>query len=209
MSDTKTQNDALKDLEYIRTLAAEGANTPLLGGAIGLMWGILLTPTLLLHGLILIDVLPIEKSNVGFLWMAYGIVGTILSIILGKRIERRHGAQSTLNKTGSALGISLGIMIFVYAITTVFTVIQNGLPLYMYNFIIVFAFGLMTINSAVLTKLSGFPYLRNTAFMAGAFMVITLLMVTQNHVYFIAAIGILMTQVIPSFIEIKNERNHG
>jgi len=204
-----TKEQVLADLEYASSIAKEGANTPLLGGPIALMWGCLLIPTLILHGLTLFELIPMEKTNVGFFWMAYGIVGTILSIILGKQVECKTGAQSTLNKVGSALGISMGIMIFVYAITTVFTVVQNNLPIYMYNLIIVFAFGLMTIDLAVLARLSRLAYLRNAAIMAGAFMVITLLMFTQHHVYFVAAAGVLIAQIIPSLIEIKNERAHG
>lgn len=204
-----TKEQILADLDYASSLAKDGANTPLLGGSIGVMWGCLLIPTLILHGLTLIEVIPMAPQNVGFFWMVYGILGTILSIILGKRIDQKPGAQSTLNKVGTALGISLGILIFTFAITTVFTVIKGGLPFYIYNLILVFAFGLMTLNYAVLAHLSGLNYLRLTAILAGSFMVISLLMVTQHHVYFVAAAGVLLTQIIPSVIELKNERGNG
>lgn len=204
-----TKEQILADLDYASSLAKDGANTPLLGGSIGVMWGCLLIPTLILHGLTLIDFIPMATQNVGFFWMVYGILGTILSIVLGKRIDQKPGAQSTLNKVGTALGISLGILVFTFAITTVITVIKGGLPFYMYNLILVFAFGLMTLNHAVLAYLSGLNYLRLAAIFAGSFMVISLLMVTQHHVYFVAAAGVFLAQIIPSVIELKNERGNG
>jgi len=204
-----TKEQILADLDYASALAKDGANTPLLGGPIALMWGCLLIPTLILHGLTLGELIPMAKTKVGFFWAIYGIIGTIFSIILGRKIEKKPGAQSTINKVGTALGISMGILIFVHAITMTFVVIQNDLPIYMFNLILAFAFGLMTIDLAVLAKISGFEYLRNAAIMAGVFMVLTLLMVTQNHVYFVAAAGVLVAQIIPSLIEIKNEHGHG
>jgi len=44
-----SREDLLNDLEYVKTLAEEGATTPLLGGRFGLMWGVLMTITFFLH----------------------------------------------------------------------------------------------------------------------------------------------------------------
>lgn len=204
-----TKEQILANLDYASSIAKDGANTPLLGGPIALMWGCLVVPTLIIHGLILNGTIDIPINNVGFIWMVYGIIGAILSVMLGRRMSRKPGATSALNKVASGLGISLSILIFAFAITTAITVISQGLPLYLFNYIIVFAFALMTMNLAVLAHISRLPYLRNAAIMAGAFMVITLLMVTQNAVYFVAAGGVIATQIFPSLIEIRNERNNG
>jgi len=204
-----TKEQILADLDYASALAKDGANTPLLGGPISLMWGCLLIPTLCIHGMTLEGMINLATNNIGFIWMIYGIIGAIFSIILGKKMEKKTGASSALNKVSTALGISLSILIFTFAITTLIAVIKNDLPTHMFNYIIVFAFGLLTLNHAVLANLSRLSYLRIAAIAAGAFMVITLLMATQSSVYFIAALGVLITQIIPGLIEIRNEAKNG
>ncbi|MDA8708801.1 hypothetical protein N9M10_05430 [Hellea sp.] len=124
-------------------------------------------------------------------------------------MEKKPGSQSLLNKVGTALGISVSILIFTFAITTVVSAALNNLPPYVFNYILVFAFSLLTINYAVLAHLSRYTYLRIAAIIAGSFMTISLLIVTQNHVYFVAAAGVVLAQIIPSLIEIKGEQRNG
>lgn len=41
-----TNSKTIADIGYLKTIAEEGRNAPLLGGRIGLMWTTLLVPTL-------------------------------------------------------------------------------------------------------------------------------------------------------------------
>ena len=48
-----TKTEIIEDIAYARSIAEQGARTPLLGSSISLMWGLMVIPTLILHGLTL------------------------------------------------------------------------------------------------------------------------------------------------------------
>ncbi|WP_371396267.1 hypothetical protein [Fretibacter rubidus] len=203
-----TKSDLIADLNYASAIAKDGAHGPLLGGSIGLMWGVLIIPTLIFHGLTMMGKTPIPLENIGLVWAAYGLIGGILNGILGRRVGRKAGAGSTLNKVSGAMGISMGVIIFSYAIATVYVTATQGLPIFTYATIMVLAFALGCMNFATLAKITGQRYLKIGALISGIFMVICMMNVTTISVYFIAAFGVLCTQVIPGIIEMNNERRH-
>ena len=200
-----TKNDVIEDIAYVKSIAEKGAQTPLLGSSISLMWGLMVVPTLILHGLTLIGKFPLSPQNIGLLWAIYGALGTLGSIYLGRKIDKQPGAKSQINQVGEVLGISMGILMAAYAITTVFMVVTKGLPDFLYNMIIVFAFSLITINLAVLSRLTGQPYMKIIAVLSGAITVISYVLVQSPTIYFFAAFGVIITQIIPSLIGLKKE----
>lgn len=200
-----TKNEVLDDIAYARTIAEQGAKTPLLGGSISLMWGLMVVVTLTLHGLTLIEKLPLPPQHVGLLWMIYGLLGTAGSIYLGRKIDNQPGAKSHVNQVGEALAYSMGIMMVAYAITTVFMVVGKGMPVFLYNTIIVFAFALTTINLAVLARLTQQQYMKAAAVLSGAATVMSYVLVQSPYVYFFAALSIVFVQIIPSIIGLRNE----
>lgn len=200
-----TKNEVLDDIAYARTIAEQGAKTPLLGGSISLMWGLMVVVTLTLHGLTLIEKLPLPPQHVGLLWMIYGLLGTAGSIYLGRKIDNQPGAKSHVNQVGEALAYSMGIMMVAYAITTVFMVVGKGMPVFLYNTIIVFAFALTTINLAVLARLTQQQYMKAAAVLSGAATVMSYILVQSPYVYFFAALSIVFVQIIPSIIGLRNE----
>lgn len=200
-----TKNEVIDDIAYARSIAEKGAKTPLLGSSISLMWGLMVVPTLILHGLTLIGKFPLSPQNIGLLWAVYGGVGTLGSIYLGRKIDKQPGAKSQINQVGEVLGISMGILMAAFAITTVFMVVTKGLPEFLYNMIIVFAFGLITINLAVLARLTGQTYMKLIAVLSGAITVISYILVQSPNIYFFAAFGVIITQIIPSLIGLKKE----
>ena len=200
-----TKTEALENIAYARSLAEHGAKTPLLGSSISLMWGMLVIPTLIFHGLALLGKFPISSQNIGIIWAIYGIIGFLGSAYLGRKIDKQAGAKSHINQVGEALGVSLGILLAAYAITTVFVVVAKGMPEFLFNTIIVFAFGLVTMNHAVLAKITNQAYIRLAAILAGAMTVLSYIFVQSPTIYFLAAFGILVTQIIPSLIGLKKE----
>ena len=92
-----------------------------------------------------------------------------------------------------------------YAVTTVFMVVAKDMPEFLYNMIIVFAFGLITINLAVLARLTGHSYMKLIAMLSGAITVICYILVQSPNIYFFAAFGVVITQIIPSLNGLKKE----
>ena len=200
-----TKTKVIEDIAYARSIAEQGARTPLLGSSISLMWGLMVIPTLILHGLTLMGKFPLSPQNIGVLWGVYGAIGTFGSIYLGRKIDKQPGAKSQINQVGEVLGIGMGILMATFAITTVFMVVSKGLPGFLYNMIIVFAFSLITLNLAVLARLTGHTYMKIVALCSGAITVITYMLVQSPNIYFFAAFGVIITQIIPSLIGLKKE----
>jgi len=200
-----TKNELLDDIAYAKSIAEKGATTPLLGSSISLMWGILVVPTLIFHGLALLGKFPISSQNIGLIWAIYGVIGTLGSIYLGRKIDKQAGSTTQTNQVGEALGVSMGLMLAAYAITTVIMVVTKGMPAFLFNMIIVFAFALITIHMAVLGHLTKLGYIRIAALAAGAATVISFFMVNSPNVYFFTAFGVVITQIIPSLIGLSKE----
>ncbi len=205
MSERSIKNDALNDLDYIKSLAEAGANTPLLGGRIGLMWSCLLIPTLFIHGLILMQFIKIPFNYIGFIWMTFGILGGILTFTLGKSLDKKPGAFSSINRTEQATWTATTISMFGFAISITISVVIMQKPYWLYDIILAFAFGTYVINYYVLANLGGQKRLYLPAILAFILMVIIVINLGNPIIYIIAAIGVIFTAVIPSLISLKYE----
>ena len=195
----------LDDLKYARELAEQGANTPLLGGRIGLMWGCLLVPTLLFHGLTLMEVVSVPKQYIGIVWFIFGISGGLLTFLLGRKLDDKAGANSAINKVEQATWTATALMLFGLAIGVAYSVIVFGKPYWLYDIILAVAFGTYVVNYYVLTKLSGLKRLYIPMLIGFALMVFMIINLGQPYIYVVAAIGVLFTAVIPALISLKHE----
>ena len=196
-----------QDLDYALDLARAGREAPLLGGPIGLMWTGLATVALTLHGLALVGVLRIPEPMLGLIWLAYGVVGTALSYGLGKRFANTPGARTFANRVSEATWTASGILIAAIAVSAV---VAFSLGLFrdytVFAFIVPFAFGVSSVSNAVLARITGHGYLKFAAWGAGVATVVTLMMATQPAMYLVAAAGVLVSGVIPSWIELRKAR---
>jgi len=210
MSDSKTigASALAQDLDYAIGLARQGETAPLLGGPIGLMWTSLATLALTVHGLAMVDVLPIPNPWIGAIWMVYGIVGTIGSILLGRRIDGASGAKTFANRVAEASWVMSGLMIGTIAISAVIAHVVFGVPFVVFAFIVPAAFALSAVSNGVLARLTDYGYLRFATFGAAVMTSVTLLMANEPAMFLVAALGVFISGVIPSFIELKRGRSH-
>ena len=201
------------NVDEMLRLAREGAQArdmrPLMGGEIGLMFTGLATIALLVHGLALMGVVPIPTPMIGAIWMVYGIVGWLLSVWMGRKLVDKPGADSLFNRVSEASWVVGGVMIGAVAFASVIAHVVLGVPYIVFNFIIPFAFAIAAVNNGLLARLTGFGYLKYGSVSAGVMSVVTLLMVDRVEVYIVAAVGLLLSGVLTSFIEIRRERTGG
>lgn len=193
----------IKDIETAVQIAREGRHAPLLGGPIGLMWTTLATVTLATHGAIVMGWLPVAQANVALIWLAYGVIGTVLSIVLSRQISGRVGANSFLNRTAGNLWCAAGLMIAAVAIATVAAYSMGRVPVLAFNFIVPSAFAFAAIAYGTLGGLTGLGYMRYAAVASGASTVATLFLVDEPLMYFVASALLFLSGVVPSFIEYR------
>jgi hypothetical protein len=196
-----TNETLLKDLENASRIAREAEAAPLLGGSIGLMWASLATIALMAHGAVLAGWINIPVSMTGLIWATYGIVGTILSVILARKIASKPGSHSLANRAAEGAWTAGGIMIATFAITLAIAMTMGKIEIVDFNFIPPAAFAISAVINAMLAKLTGYGYLKFGAIMSGVATAVTLLMVRQPEMYFVAGALLVLSGVIPSFIE--------
>jgi len=95
-----TKEQIIADLDYASAIARDGATTPLLGGPIGLIWGILISAALMGMWAILTRIINVPYNAIWIIW-----VGGFGSAILGKRIDNKAGANSVANRVESYVWI--------------------------------------------------------------------------------------------------------
>lgn len=204
-----TNSDILSDIGFLKTVAEEGRNAPLLGGRIGLMWTVLLIPALAAHGAAAQGILPIEPKFIGAIWMAFGIIGTLLAFIMARSIDKNAGTQSFANRLENIIWPLNAGLIFTYAITIAIGAGINDVPHIAFNTIMPLAFALGTLNLGLLGAVTKKGYLKFGAFCSAAGMIACTLFLKDPVVYFIAAFGVIFSGVIPSLMQMKDESVHG
>jgi len=201
-----TESEVLADIGYLKSVAEEGRNTPLLGGRIGLMWTALLVPCLFLHGLTAMGVGPIPIPYIGALWMGFGVTGGVLTFVLSRGLDKKPGANSMANKIESVMWPLTAMLIFAYAIALALGAALTGVDPVMFNTIMPLAFALSAINLGLLGALTRRSYFTVCAFMAALAMIACALLVHRPEVYFVAAGGVLLTGVMPNLLQLRDER---
>jgi hypothetical protein len=199
------KNQALSNLEYLKTLAESGERSPLLGGRIGLMWAGLLVPTLIAHGLVMTNIIDMPRQNIGFLWLCFGIVGGVLSMILSRGLGRKSGAGTAANQVAGTIWPFSSILIFGFAISIAVGHVFGQLPQIAFSFILPFAFATSAMSQAVLARMTGETYLGMASWLGFVFVCLTAIFANRGEVYFLAALGVLLTGVLPSLVELRKE----
>ncbi len=204
-----TKSEILADIGYLKNVAEEGRNAPLLGGRIGLMWTALLVPCLILHGLTAKGLGPIPIPYIGALWMGFGVTGGLLTFVLSRGLDKKAGANSMANKIESVMWPLTAMLIFAYAIALALGAALTGVDPVMFNTIMPFAFALSALNLGLLGALTGRSYFTLCALAAALAMIACALMVLKAEVYFVAAAGVLLTGVLPNILQLRDERRAG
>lgn len=201
-----TKKDLVADLEYASQIAKDGADTPLFGGPIGLMWGIMLTLVLGYQYLVLSGTINMPEITLMFAWVAYGLIGGIGSTVLGKKIDQKPGANSVANRVeqyvwtmfvGALCAILVGVILNMIA--------KNG-DQTLWNSVMVFAFAGQGMAYGVVAKVTKMTLLHVTSFVSFTFAAIAMMLVNTPLVYLIGSFGCFLTIVIPSLILMQKAR---
>lgn len=202
---TKAHNTALDDLSYIKTLAEEGRHAPLIGGRIGLMWGVLLSATLLLHGLTELGIAGLNANYIGLYWLAFGITGGCLTFVLSKSLKDKPGQSAITNRIESAVWTASTLALFTIAISVTLAVNLRGQSLILYDMIMAFAFAIQAMNYYVISQITRQKSRLISSALSLAIAALTALFVGQPIIYIVAAIGVVFTVILPALSDIKKE----
>ena len=195
-----TKEQILDDLDYASTLAREGANTPLLGGPIGLMWGVLLTLILGYQYGILTGKINLPPQSLAIAWILYGVIGGIGSTILGRKIDRMPGANSVNNRVENYVWLMFVGGIATVVIGSFLNMIFGQGDQTIWNTVLIFAFAGQGMAYGVVAKLAKEKILHLASFMSFTFSAIIFMLVHDPVIYLIGSVGAVITIVIPNLL---------
>ncbi len=193
------------DIDYIKSLAEAGRDAPILGGRIGLMWSVLACITLFIHYLALTGTGPVPINRIGLVWMTFGIVGTIASVILSRSLYEKPGLSSIKNRLAQALWTGNNILIFVYALAAGVSASLGRVSFAIMDTILPLAFGLYALTAYVLYKVGGEKSGRLQGMISILLVPVSLYFQGDPVLYLIAIAGILLTQIIPNILYMTRE----
>ena len=196
---TKTES-LMADLEQASRIAQEGEITPLLGGPVGLMWGVLITLIMGFQYLVLSRILEIPYASLTIAWIAFGTIGGLGSAILGRAIDRKPGANSVANRVESYVWIMYAGTMGALFIGAVLNMIFGNGDQTLWNTVVVFAFAAQGLAYGVVAKVTKLKLLHLSSIASFAVSSVLFIMVDRIEVYLVAAIGAVLTIVIPNLI---------
>ena len=140
MSDDKREENIASEIAYVKALAEEGRNAPLIGGRFYLIWGGLMGAAALVTYLAAIDLISLGRASGYIPWVTAGVAGWILSFTIGRRAGTKPGALTVGNKTALAVWLSVGIFMSALFITLMIihdNYTQYGVPAYFLFFMMI------------------------------------------------------------------------
>jgi len=202
-----TQNEALKDLDYIKSVAQSGENAPLAGGRYGLFWGSLLFLTFLAHWFVGSGNAGIDPSFVGAVWMAYGVCAVIGSAVLGMSMKDKTNnaaAQKVERHIWSAFAFAL-LALFIGVLLNIF--IGQG-SASMFDLVLPFAFAGYGMAYLTTAAFGNHGRLRLPGYGSIIAAAIAMALYGRIELYLFAAVAIVLVIVLPALKSLKLEREH-
>lgn len=101
------------DIAFMRALAEEGRQAPLLGGGILVAAGLIFGLASLLQWAIMVDVLRLSGWASLIIWLTSGAIFGVAATYIIRRANGRPGAQAVVNRATGSAWSAVGFTIFV------------------------------------------------------------------------------------------------
>ncbi len=199
-----TREEMLQDLAYARTLAEEGRNAPLLGGAHLLFWGVLNSLAFAAHWGVIGDRFGVGNAGYAIVWMSYGIIAAIGMTLLRMRTRDKPGLTTIGARAERAVWTGAGIALLAVVAGSIARMIISGdttAP----NAIFGAAFAIYGAALFGVAMMSNQSWLRAFAWLSVSVAGTLCLFANESWAYLIAALGSLLVLAWPGLILMKRE----
>lgn len=195
------------DLEYVRTIAEAGEDTPAIGGRFATLWFLLVTTALIAHWALAKGFFAgLDERWAGAIWMTMGILGGIGSFILGKTACDLPGQSAPINRVDRSTWRVASIGLFAFAISIVVAVsVRPELSVDLFDAIMPAAFLIYGVSYAATAAFSKDAAKWLPVIVSIAFACITIGMFGLNDAYLAAAAGTLLCWLTGGARQLMNE----
>jgi len=202
-------DDIRDDLAYVKALAEEGRDTPLVNGVIYVIWGLLIGLVSLLSYADNVGWLELGPVDGVWIWVGAFAIGWVLSMYFGRRSGAKPGASTLGNRTSNAVWLGVGIFITGFWITLMFVhdnFTAQGVPEYfLYGLMFPVSFGLYGVAFFATATAARVSWLRWVAFLAWVFAALSLVMMGSVQQLIVGGFGTLLCAALPGAILMRNE----
>ncbi len=195
----------MADLKEASRIAKTGEDMPLVGGPIGLMWGVLLTTIMTVHYMVITQTLALSQHYLIFFWGAFVIIGVIGSVTIGKKLDEKPGAYSIANRVESYVWIMFGGMMGALGVGVILNQLFGNGSHELWTLMVIFGFAGQGLAYGVVAKLTGQAWLHFASFASFTIAAMTMSFYNSAIIYLLAALGAFVTVVIPSLMSIRKE----
>jgi hypothetical protein len=210
MSKTQTdQTDLAGELAYVRALAEEGRDAPLLGGAYYLLWGGLMGAAALVAFLGLVGVISLGRGGAFVPWAAAGVIGWVVSMLFSRRHGKKPGTFTLGNRTAAATWLAVGIFMTVFWVALIFVhddFTALGVPRY-FLFYLMFpvAFGVYGVAFYATAVAARANWLKIFALLSWAFSIGALFLAGSVYQFLAGSLGCFVCAALPGLLLMRGE----
>ena len=206
----QAENKEMADeLAYVRSLAEEGRNAPLVGGLIYVIWGGLIGSAALFQFATSSGLVALPAIAGWAPWIiAFGL-GWVLSLLVGRRTGGKPGALTIGNRTAASVWFAVGLFITGFWFTLL-VVHDNfagaGVPSYfLFTLMFPVAFGLYGVAFYASATAARLNWLRWFAYAAWVFSFVSLFLLDSSFQMLVAAVGSITCAVVPGLMLMRRE----
>lgn len=194
-----------EDLAFARRLAEEGAGAPSLSGRFAVWWGSLVFLALVFEWAVESGRLDVHPAVIGLVWLGVCVIGNAGAFVLARGMGDKPGQGSALNRALNGIWPIAGFGLFLYAAAITVAVIGRGQPTELFATIMPVAFLVYAAVEAASAALTRRPSLRGMAGLSLVFAAATAAMIGLPEMYLVAALGVVLTQIVPGVMALRAE----
>lgn len=200
-----TKEELAQEIAYVRTLAEEGRQAPLVGGSYLILFGTLLAVSYGMHWATLMGALGENGDDVlGYIWIGYFVFAFAGFALLVRRVHRKPGIASMANKVDRLVWRSVGLAITAVVIGCVGRMIiaQDYLAP---NAIMGASFASFGIALGLTAAVSGQSWLTLVSLLSFATSATLFLYINEPWAYLLASIASVVVLLMPGIVLVRRE----
>lgn len=205
----KTHPDLASELAYVRSLAEEGRDAPLIGGVYYLLWGGLMGVASAISYLGVNDILNLGPVGMIAPWVVAGVLGWTASLLIGRGASRKPGAMTLGNRTAQSVWLAVGILMTVFwaAVMIVhddFT--AYGVPAYfLFSLMFPVAFGVYGVAFFATAVAARLNWLKGFAVMSWVFCILSMFLLGSDMQFLVGSAGCFLCAALPGAVLMRGE----
>lgn len=194
------------DIDYLRTLAEAGEQSPLLGGRFYMLWGTLMGLAYSGHYLLITGTIG-SPTWLAVMWPTVITAGLLGQTLMVRSLNKNSppGFGSAGNQTSMYVWQYAGIAMFALFVGLIGRIMMGiGSPLEI-DWSVPVVFALYSVALGTSGAMAGNTILKVTSWIAATVFAGALMLIGQPEVYLLGSTGMILSAVVPGFLLLRAE----